>query len=771
MSIHRDLTDHIVLGPDEYHLLPQAGEIRREKAFGNNKSAGSKRKEEKMSYKIALAGNPNCGKTTMFNALTGGHQYVGNWPGVTVEKKEAHAKDNKDVIITDLPGIYSLSPYTLEEVVSRDYLLEDRPDAIIDLVDATNIERNLYLTTQLLELGIPVVIALNMMDLIEKRGDKIDIKKLESELGCTVVPTSALHKTGLKDVVDAAVKAAKSKQYELKIHFSADVEKAVSDIDSVLPAGKVPEEQRRWYDIKLFENDSKVVEKLALDNASMAKISEIRKSVEESEDDDAESIITDERYDIIVGFIKNAVKKPAAKLSTSDKIDRVVTNRILALPIFVVIMFVIYYISVTWLGTIVTDWTNDVFVGAWILPGASKLLESWHTNAVLEDLIVNGILGGVGTVLGFAPQIAIVMFLLSILEDVGYMARVAFIMDRLFRRFGLSGKSFIPLMIGSGCGVPGIMASKTIENDNDRRITIMTTTFVPCGAKLPIIAVIAGVMASNSGLITTIMYFVGIAVVLCSGIALKKFKMFAGEAAPFVMELPAYHIPSLKTVLMHTWERLKGYLIKAGTVIFLCCAVMWFLSTYGVEHGGFGMVDNSQNSLLGIIGTAVAFIFIPLGFGTWQCVSASLSGFVAKESLVSTIAILVINEDISDPTTKLIHHFGDVFPQTGSHAVLVLACFSFLLFNLIDSPCLAAVSTLVREMNSGKWTAFAIIFQNLLAYALSLCVYQIGKLVITGTFTAGSLVGIIVALLLIFLVVRPNPYKNAKIEARRSVAE
>lgn len=723
-----------------------------------------------MAVRIALAGNPNCGKTTMFNALTGGHQYVGNWPGVTVEKKEAYARDRKDVIITDLPGIYSLSPYTLEEVVSRDYLLEDRPDVIIDLVDATNIERNLYLTTQLLELGIPVVVALNMMDIVKKHGDRIDVKKLESELGCPVVPTSALHKTGLEEVVDKAVKAAGTDaSYDMK--FSPDVEKCISEIDGILPAGKVPDIQRRWYDIKLFENDSKVIEKLALDSSAADQIADIRKNEEKAQDDDAESIITDERYAIIEKFISKAVKKAGSKLSTSDKIDRIVTNRILALPIFVAIMFVIYYISVTWLGSIVTDWTNDVFVGEWLLPGATKLLDSWGTNAVLEDLIVNGILGGVGTVLGFAPQIAIVMFLLSILEDVGYMARVAFIMDRLFRRFGLSGKSFIPLMIGSGCGVPGIMSSKTIENDNDRRLTIMTTTFVPCGAKLPIIAVIAGVMAKNSGLVTTIMYFVGIAVVLLSGIALKKFKLFAGDAAPFVMELPAYHVPSPRTVLIHTWERLKGYLIKAGTVIFLCCAAMWFLSTYGVEHGGFGMVDDSQNSLLGIIGTAIAFIFIPLGFGTWQCVSATLSGFIAKESLVSTIAILVINEDTSDPTSKLIKHFGDVFPQTGSHAVLVLACFSFLLFNLIDSPCLAAVSTLVREMNSGKWTAFALIYQNVLAYALSLCVFQIGKLIITGTFTVGSFAGIVVALILIWLVVRPNPYKNSGIEARRSVTE
>ncbi|MEE3392930.1 MAG: ferrous iron transport protein B [Lachnospiraceae bacterium] len=725
-----------------------------------------------MSTRIALAGNPNCGKTTMFNALTGGHQYVGNWPGVTVEKKEAYAKHNKEVMITDLPGVYSLSPYTLEEVVTRDYLVNETPDAIIDLVDATNIERNLYLTSQILELGIPVVIALNMMDIVKKNGDVIDINKLEKDLGVKVVPTSALRKEGLDKVVDEAVMAAKNKNLPKPVKFSDDIETALEKAEGAVSSA-VPANLLRWYAVKFLENDEKYVEnasKLGITSDMLKAVEDARKELETAEDDDAESVITDARYNVITEMVRRDVKKKSNKLSLSDKIDKVVTNRILGLPIFVVVMFVIYYISVTWLGTIVTDWTNDVFVGEWCQGGAEAGLTALGASPILIDLIVNGIIGGIGTVLGFAPQIALVMFLLSILEDVGYMARVAFVMDRIFRKFGLSGKSFIPLMIGSGCGVPGIMSTKTIENDTDRRITITTTTFVPCGAKLPVIAVIAGVLTRSSGAVTTLMYFIGVFCVLISGVILKKFKKLAGKPAPFIMELPAYHVPSVKNVLMHTWERLKGYLIKAGTIIFLCCAVMWFLSSYGMENGAFGLVEDSANSLLGVIGTALAFLFIPLGFGSWQAVSATLSGFVAKESLVSTIAILVTGEETDEATDALVAAFGNAFPAEVQGSLLGLAAFCFLLFNLLDSPCLAAVSTLVREMQSGKWTAFALIYQNLFAYVVTLAVFQIGKLIITGTFTAGTVFGILGAIAILVLFFRPDPYKNSGIEAKRSVA-
>ena len=607
-----------------------------------------------MAIKIALAGNPNCGKTTMFNALTGANQYVGNWPGVTVEKKEGKCKENKDVIVTDLPGIYSLSPYTLEEVVSRDYLLKEKPEAIINLVDATNIERNLYLTTQLLELGIPVVIALNMADLLEKNKISIDTKALEKELGCKVVKTSALKGTGIREVVKEAVTAAKKESIVSgEIKFSKDTEAAVSEMEGQLPSS-VLEEQKRWYAIKLLERDAKVLEQLKLTASVQNQVEKIAAKLEERLDDDTESIITNERYEAITYVVEKCVKKPKEKLSTSDKIDQIVTNRILGLPIFLGVMYVVYAIAVMTIGTYVTDWTNDVLVVA-IQDAAASGLQAIGTAAFLEDLIVNGIIGGLGAVLGFLPQMAILFVLLSILEDCGYMVRVAFVMDRIFRKFGLSGKSFIPLLISSGCGIPGIMASKTIENDNDRRLTIMTSTFVPCGAKLPVIALMAGVIGSEAtgfpaGSLTFIMYVIGVATVLVSAIILKKTKPFHGDAAPFVMELPAYHLPQAKTVLLHTWERLKGFIRKAGTILLLACIVMWFLGGYGFIDGSFGAVEDSADSILASIGSVIAVIFTPLGFGRWQPVAASLSGFSAKEAIVTTMGVLAnVAGDTEDP--------------------------------------------------------------------------------------------------------------------------
>lgn len=632
-----------------------------------------------MAIKIALAGNPNCGKTTMFNALTGANQYVGNWPGVTVEKKEGKCKENKDVIVTDLPGIYSLSPYTLEEVVSRDYLLKEKPEAIINLVDATNIERNLYLTTQLLELGIPVVIALNMADLLEKNKISIDTKALEKELGCKVVKTSALKGTGIREVVKEAVTAAKKESIVSgEIKFSKDTEAAVSEMEGQLPSS-VLEEQKRWYAIKLLERDAKVLEQLKLTASVQNQVEKIAAKLEERLDDDTESIITNERYEAITYVVEKCVKKPKEKLSTSDKIDQIVTNRILGLPIFLGVMYVVYAIAVMTIGTYVTDWTNDVLVVA-IQDAAASGLQAIGTAAFLEDLIVNGIIGGLGAVLGFLPQMAILFVLLSILEDCGYMVRVAFVMDRIFRKFGLSGKSFIPLLISSGCGIPGIMASKTIENDNDRRLTIMTSTFVPCGAKLPVIALMAGVIGSEAtgfpaGSLTFIMYVIGVAAVLVSAIILKKTKPFHGDAAPFVMELPAYHLPQAKTVLLHTWERLKGFIRKAGTILLLACIVMWFLGEYGFTDGSFGAVEDSADSILASIGSVIAVIFTPLGFGRWQPVAASLSGFSAKEAIVTTMGVLAnVAGDTEDPAV-VAHGVATWFPSAA-------AGFSFLLFNL-----------------------------------------------------------------------------------------
>ena len=725
-----------------------------------------------MGIKIALAGNPNCGKTTMFNALTGANQYVGNWPGVTVEKKEGKLKGkrkNDDIIVTDLPGIYSLSPYTLEEVVSRDYILNDDPDVIIDLVDATNIERNLYLTTQLIETGVPVVIALNMTDLLEKRGIKIDTNRLSMLLDCPIVETSALKQTGLDTLIETAIKVANKKEVDLPREiFSKEMEAAVADVKGVLP-DTISEDKKRWYAVKFLENDSKVVESMNLSAAAKAAVDKDRKELETKHDDDMESIVTDERYKFIQKIVETTVKKGKDKLTTSDKIDRIVTNRILGIPIFIAVMFVVYYISVTTIGTIVTDWTNDTFVVA-IQDIASKGLEAAGVSSVIEGLVVDGIIGGIGAVLGFVPQMAILFLFLSILEDCGYMVRIAFVMDRVFRHFGLSGKSFIPLLISSGCGIPGIMASKTIEQDNDRRLTIMTATFIPCGAKLPVIALMGGVMTSYAtgsytagGFMAPIMYFVGIVAVLVAAIILKKTKPFSGKPAPFVMELPQYHIPQAKTVLLHVWERLKGFIIKAGTILFLACVVMWFLGGFGFTNGGFGLVDDSADSLLAAIGGFIAPIFAPLGFGEWQPVAASLSGFTAKEAIVSTMGVLAnVAESKSEDTVTVAQAIQSWFPSA-------VAAFSFLLFNLLDSPCLAAIATMAQQMHSKKWFWFAILFQNVFSYLVTLCVYQIGTLVTGGGFGVGTAVAFVVVAVMLFLLFRPDPYKDQKVYSKRSV--
>ena len=724
-----------------------------------------------MAIRIALAGNPNCGKTTMFNALTGANQYVGNWPGVTVEKKEGKLKSKKvkeEVVVTDLPGIYSLSPYTLEEVVSRDYLLKGNPDVIVDLVDATNIERNLYLTTQLIETGVPVVIALNMVDLLEKRGIKIDVARLSMLLDCPIVETSALKGEGLDKLIDEAIKTAKKKEADLpKEIFNKDLEDAVSAAAEVLPSS-IDANKKRWYAVKFLEKDSKVAESVKLTDSAAKKIEELRAGLEKSHDDDMESIVTDERYKFIQKIVGTTVKKGKDKLTTSDKIDKIVTNRILGIPIFIAVMFVVYYISVTTIGTIVTDWTNDTFVGG-IQEIVGGFLEGIGTNDVVTSLVVDGVIGGVGAVLGFVPQMAILFLFLSILEDCGYMVRIAFVMDRVFRHFGLSGKSFIPLLISSGCGIPGIMASKTIEQDNDRRLTIMTATFIPCGAKLPVIALMGGVMASwatgsyeAGGFMAPAMYFMGIVAVLVAAIILKKTKPFSGKPAPFVMELPQYHVPQAKTVLLHVWERLKGFIIKAGTILFLACVVMWFLGGFGFENGGFGLVEESGNSLLAVIGGFIAPLFAPLGFGEWQPVAASLSGFTAKEAIVSTMGVLAnVTGDTEDAVT-VAQAVQTWFPTS-------LAALSFLIFNLLDSPCLAAIATMAQQMQSKKWFWFAILFQNIFAYIVCLCIYQIGSFVTGGSFGVGTVFGFVFTAIILFLLFRPDPYKDQKVYSKRSV--
>ena len=723
-----------------------------------------------MSVTIALAGNPNCGKTTMFNALTGANQYVGNWPGVTVEKKEGKLKNQKDVTVTDLPGIYSLSPYTLEEVVSRDYLLKEKPDVIIDLVDATNIERNLYLATQLLEIGIPVVIALNMVDLLKKNNIHINVKGLSSALGCPIVETSALKGTGLKEVVDEAIKCANQHRVPSKqMEFPKAVEKAVNEIEGFVPAN-IAEENKRWYAVKLLERDSKVKEGLNLPASAQSRIEEIASGLEKAEDDDTESIVTDGRYQYIQKVVSANVKRSGNKMTVSDKIDRIVTNRILGLPIFILTMFIVYYVSVTTVGTMVTDWTNDSFVGT-IQSVVSDGLGNAGVADWLVSLVSDGIIGGLGAVLGFVPQMAILFLFLSILEDCGYMVRIAFVMDRVFRHFGLSGKSFIPLLISSGCGIPGIMASKTIEADNDRRLTIMTATFIPCGAKLPVIALMGGIMTAYAtgdyvaaGFITPLMYFIGVVAVLVSAIILKKTKPFSGKPAPFVMELPQYHIPSVKTVLLHVWERLKGFIIKAGTILFLATVIMWILSSIGNTGSGIGFVEDSNDSIMAILGGILAPIFAPLGFGKWQPVAASISGFSAKESIVSTMGVLAnVAGDDAEDTMIVGAAIKAWFPTA-------VAAFSFLLFNLLDSPCLAAISTMAHEMQSRKWFWFAIFFQNIFAYVVTLCVYQIG-LVVTGagSFGIGTIVALILVAILLFLLFRPDPYKNQNDVTKRSV--
>ena len=724
-----------------------------------------------MAIKIALAGNPNCGKTTMFNALTGANQYVGNWPGVTVEKKEGKLKGKKgkgeDIIVTDLPGIYSLSPYTLEEVVSRDYVLKENPDVIIDLVDATNIERNLYLTTQLIETGVPVVIALNMADLLEKRGIKIDTKRLSMLLDCPIIETSALKGEGLDKLIDEAVKVAKSSKVDLpKEIFSKDMEAAIDEVKGVLPTS-VTDDKKRWYAVKFLENDEKVKEAMKLSASGQSLVDTKRQELEKQHDDDMESIVTDERYKFIQKIVNTTVKKAKDKLTVSDKIDRIVTNRILGIPIFVAVMWLVYYVSVTTVGTFVTDWTNDVFVVA-IQDFFTNILTSLGAGDMVMGLVVDGIIGGLGAVLGFVPQMAILFLFLSILEDCGYMVRIAFVMDRVFRHFGLSGKSFIPLLISSGCGIPGIMASKTIEQDNDRRLTIMTATFIPCGAKLPVIALMGGVIAgetagyAESSFIAPLMYFIGIVAVLVAAIILKKTKPFSGKPAPFVMELPQYHIPQVKTVLLHVWERLKGFIIKAGTILFLACVVMWFLGGFGFTDGGFGMVEDSADSLMAAIGGVIAPIFAPLGFGEWQPVAASISGFTAKEAIVSTMGVLANVAGDTEDAVNVAAGVASWFP-TG------IAAFSFLMFNLLDSPCLAAIATMAKEMNSRKWFWFAILFQNIFAYVVCLCFYQIGSFVTGGAFGFGTVVGFVVLIVMLFLLFRPDPYKDQKVYSKRSV--
>lgn len=724
-----------------------------------------------MAIKIALAGNPNCGKTTMFNALTGANQYVGNWPGVTVEKKEGKIKSkgkHEDVIVTDLPGIYSLSPYTLEEVVSRDYLLKEEPDVIVDLVDATNIERNLYLTTQLIETGIPVVVALNMTDLLAKREIKIDTERLSMLLNCPVIETSALKQTGLERLIDEAVQMAKKRGADsVREIFSEEMENAIAEVQDVLPSG-IAQNQRRWYAVKYLENDSKVTESMQLPGAARSTVEKVKAALEKKHDDDMESIVTDERYRFIQKIVATTVKKGKDKMTVSDKIDQIVTNRILGIPIFVAVMFIVYYISVTTIGTFVTDWTNDTFVGA-IQGVVGDFLVNIGTGDMIQSLVVDGVIGGVGAVLGFVPQMAILFLFLSILEDCGYMVRIAFVMDRVFRHFGLSGKSFIPLLISSGCGIPGIMASKTIEQDNDRRLTIMTATFIPCGAKLPVIALMGGVMASYAtgsyeagGIMAPAMYFIGIAAVLIAAIMLKKTKPFSGKPAPFVMELPQYHVPSAKTVLLHVWERLKGFIIKAGTILFLACVVMWFLGGFGFTEGGFGMVEDSSLSLLAVIGGAIAPLFAPLGFGQWQPVAASLSGFTAKEAIVSTMGVLANVAGDTEDAVTVGQAVQAWFPTT-------LAAFSFLLFNLLDSPCLAAIATMAQQLQSRKWFWFAILFQNMFAYLVCLSIYQIGSFAMGGAFGIGTAAGIAVALIILFMLFRPDPYKEQKLLTKSSV--
>ena len=709
-----------------------------------------------MELKIALAGNPNCGKTTLFNVLTGSNQYVGNWPGVTVEKKEGRLKGNKDVIIQDLPGIYSLSPYTLEEVVARSYLVGEKPDAILNIVDGTNIERNLYLTTQLIELGIPVVVAVNMIDLVRKNGDTIDRKKLAEALGCQVVEMSALKGEGGMEAAQSCIQAAKTAKAtaaeELPHVFTGSVEHAVAHIEESI-SGKVDARNLRWYAIKVFERDEKVLEELALDSSLKKHLEEHIQDCEKELDDDAESIITNQRYAYINKVVSKSVRKKAAlhSLSASDKIDRIVTNRILALPIFIVVMYVVYWVAMGPFGTFLTDWTNDVLGGAWMTEGSRSLLTSWGTADWLTGLVSDGIVAGVGAVLGFVPQMLVLFLMLSVLEDIGYMARVAFIMDRIFRKFGLSGKSFIPMLIGSGCGVPGVMASRTIENERDRRMTIMTTTFVPCGAKMPIVGLFAGALFGGSGLVAVSAYFIGIAAIIISGIILKKTKMFAGDPAPFVMELPAYHVPAAVNVLRATWERGWSFIKRAGTIILASSIILWFLQGFGFVDGTFTMVEDNNSSLLAAIGSAICIIFAPLGFGDWQSTVAVFTGLIAKENVVSTFGVLFgVGSEVAEDDPSL-------WAAVAAHYTPLVA-YSFMIFNLLCAPCFAAMGAIKREMNNWKWTLGAIGYMCGLAYVVSFIVYQIGSLFVGGGFGIGTVIALVAVAAIVYLLVRPNRY-------------
>lgn len=703
-----------------------------------------------MEYKIALAGNPNCGKTTMFNNLTGSSQYVGNWPGVTVEKKEGKLKSDKQAVIQDLPGIYSLSPYTLEEVVTRNYLVNERPNAIINIVDASNPERNLYLTTQLLELGIPMVIALNMMDLAEKNGDKIDVKKLSEGLGCSVVQTSAVKGQGSAEAANAALDLAKNQAAApTPLRFDRKLEEILSRISELLQGSCSPL-ALRWFTVKVFERDEKILEQLALSSDVSERIELLRQQAEQEFDDDAESIITQERYLAVSALLKSCYrKKQNNRLTMSDKIDKVVTNRFFALPIFALVMFLVYYLSISTVGTMMTDWVNDVLFGEVIPPAVEGWLVSVNAADWLQSLILDGVIAGVGAVLGFLPQMVVLFLLLALLEDCGYMARIAFIMDRVFRKFGLSGKSFIPMLIGLGCGVPAIQASRTIENDRDRKMTVMTTTFIPCSAKLPIIGLIAGALFHQSGWVAASAYFVGIAAIIISGILLKKSRLFAGDPAPFVMELPAYHLPRVKGVFIQTWDRVKAFIRKAGTVIFLSSALIWFLSNFNFRLE----MTETPESILASIGMVLAPLFAPLGWGYWEAAVGSIAGLVAKENLVSVMGILYGFAEVAEN--------GDQIWNVVAQNFTALSGYSFLIFNLLCAPCFAAIGAIRREMGSAKWTWIAIGYQCGFAYLISLLIYQLGSWIVTSAFTAGTAVAVVLLCVLVYLVVRPNPQTRA----------